>query len=497
MEAAPEWFYEFDRPAPELVLKTNGNGAHYVDDNECRYCRAAFSSQCQKVAQAGPGTRNHTLNNAALALGHLAHYGAYTETEVYVALSAACEQNGLLTEDGASAVEATFKSGWRKGVSEPAETPDRRRRSAVGSRSWPEATQAAVVQLSPDPTIFTAPYWATRDLAKPDFLLGDLLSTTSRTLLIGPTGIGKSNFSLAINYAAAAGLAYLHWAARRPARVLYIDGEMSARLTKDRLQEAAQRLGLTPEHLWVINREDFPSLPPLNTDDGQKFVERMIEQIGGVDLITFDNIQALLVGSHKEDETWAPVLPWMRTLTARKIGQISQHHTGHDATKGYGDKTWEWQFDTVAIMKAPESPTPGRLIEFRLEFSKARERTPHNRAEFKSVDIWIGDDTRWQSNASPLKSKKMPSPTAQTFYRGLTDLLARSGKRDLPFQGAPPAVTRADWVDHMVKKGSIDEGAKANLRRAYLSKYQAQLIDAGWVAVEGDFVWAIRSLFER
>jgi hypothetical protein len=73
MEAAPEWFYESDRPAPELVLKTNGNGAHYVGDNEYCYCRAALSSQCQKVAQAGPGTRNQALNDAALALGHLVH----------------------------------------------------------------------------------------------------------------------------------------------------------------------------------------------------------------------------------------------------------------------------------------------------------------------------------------------------------------------------------------------------------------------------------------
>jgi hypothetical protein len=352
----------------------------------------------------------------------------------------------------------------------------------------------SAIPMPPDPSTFTAAYWEVRELAKPDFLLGDLLSTTSRTLLIGPTGIGKSNFCLGINYAAAAGTAFLHWAGRRPARVLYIDGEMSARLAKDRIREASQRQGSTPSTLWLANREDFPNLPPLNTDDGQKFVESMIEQIGGVDLITFDNIQALLVGSHKEDETWAPVLPWVRNLTAKKIGQIWQHNTGHATDRGYGDKSREWQFDQVAIMKAPEIPTPGRLIEFRLEFSKARERAPHNRAEFEAVNIWIGDDNRWQSNAGPPKPKKMPSPTAQTFYRGLCDLLAQNGKRDLPFRGAPPAATRGDWLEHMVRKGSIDEAAKANVKQAHLSKYQAQLIDVGWIAVDGKYVWATRSL---
>ena len=228
-------------------------------------------------------------------------------------------------------------------------------------------------RFSPEPSTFTAEYWAHRELGKPDFLLGDLLSTTNRMLLIGPTGIGKSNFALAIGYAAAAGRAYLHWAGRRSA-VLYIDGEMSARLIRDRLEEAGRREGNIPSSLWVINREDFPNLPPLNTEEGQKFLEWMIEQIGGVDLIIFDNIEALLVGSHKEDDTWAPVLPWMRSLTARKISQIWQHHTGHVTDRGYGDKSREWQFDTVAIMKAPETPTEGRLIEFRLEFSKARKQ---------------------------------------------------------------------------------------------------------------------------
>jgi hypothetical protein len=92
-----------------------------------------------------------------------------------------------------------------------------------------------------------------------------------------------------------------------------------------------------------------------------------------------------------------------------------------------------------------------RLIEFRFEFSKARERAPHNRAEFEAVNIWIGDDNRWRSSAGPPKPKKMPSPTAQTFYRGLCDLLAQIGKRDLPFRGAPPAATRGDWLEHMVR----------------------------------------------
>jgi hypothetical protein len=343
--------------------------------------------------------------------------------------------------------------------------------------------------MPPEPKDFTAEQWVSRELPEPDFLLGKILSTTSRMLLIGPTGIGKSNFALAISFAVAAGLAFLHWGACRPARVLYIDGEMSARLLRDRLREAAQRHNVVPTTLWVINREDFPGLPPLNTEDGQKFIEWIIEQVGGVDLIVFDNIQALLIGSHKEDETWAPVLPWIRSLTTKEIGQIWQHHTGHATDRGYGDKSREWQFDSVAIMKAPEKPTHGRLLEFRLEFTKARERTPSNRAEFEPVEIWLDKDNVWQSTAAAAKRGKQPSPNGTKFYDALVNALAIGGMQR-PESAGLPSVTQEQWKQECYQRGLIDSKAKDNAQRALMSKYRLELIAAGFVVCNGNFVWS-------
>jgi len=343
--------------------------------------------------------------------------------------------------------------------------------------------------MPPDPVLFTVEYWRARQLPPPDFLLGDLLSTTSRVMLIGPTGIGKSNFCMALSFAAAAGVAFLRWAARRPSKVLYIDGEMSARLHRDRLQEAVQRHGTSPDTLWTVNREDYPDLPPLNTEEGQKFVEWMVERIGGVDLIIFDNIQALLVGSHKEDETWAPVLPWIRTLTARKIGQIWQHHTGHATDHGSGDKTREWQFDTVAIMKAPEAPTAGRLIGFNLSFSKARERTPENRADFEPVTIWLDEHNAWQSSAAPAKQSKPPSPQARKFYDALVNALASVGVRRSEASNHP-SVTADQWKQQCQQSGLIDPDEPPNRQRSLMSKYRRELIAAGLVACNGNVVWS-------
>jgi RecA-family ATPase len=155
---------------------------------------------------------------------------------------------------------------------------------------------------------FTVDYWLRRDLPAPDFLLGELFSTTSRAMLVGPTGAGKSNLAIALNFAIAAGKDFLHWKAQWLARkLIYIDGEMSARLARQRLQQAARRHGTAPENLLLINRDDFPNLPPLDTPEGQQFIDRLIAD--HCDMVTFDNVQSLVSGVMKDEEPWAAVLP--------------------------------------------------------------------------------------------------------------------------------------------------------------------------------------------
>src|SRR5271169_3531487 len=78
-------------------------------------------------------------------------------------------------------------------------------------------------------------YWLQQDIPAPDFLLGEILSTTSRALFVATTGLGKTNFAIALGMASAAGDNFLHWrAGEGPRRVLFIDGEMSRRLIRRR-----------------------------------------------------------------------------------------------------------------------------------------------------------------------------------------------------------------------------------------------------------------------
>ena len=77
---------------------------------------------------------------------------------------------------------------------------------------------------------FTLGDWEARQIPLRDFLLGWMFTTTSRAVLAALTGLGKSHLALAIGIAMAGGNAFCHWQARREARVLIVDGEMSREL---------------------------------------------------------------------------------------------------------------------------------------------------------------------------------------------------------------------------------------------------------------------------
>ncbi len=246
--------------------------------------------------------------------------------------------------------------------------------------------------------------WLERDdLAEPDFLLGHLLSTTTWLLIVGPTGLGKTMFGLAVAIAIASNKGLLKWSPRRYGRVLYIDGEMSRRELRRRLKDAVKREGKA-DYLAVLSKEDHEEMPPLNTPNGQRWIDAFIKDHGPFDLIIFDNIQALLEGDMKDEEQWSSILPYVRSLTRRCIGQIWFHHTGHDESRSYGSKAREWQMDTVGLME--RVAVPGSDIAFTLNFTKARERTPENRRDFDPVTMTLTGN-EWSCDQTPPPKKDL------------------------------------------------------------------------------------------
>jgi len=88
------------------------------DGRRRRYGLAALESEKKSLARC-EAERNGRLNIGALALGSLSEECSISFEEAYEALYLACNANGLNAEDGDSQFNATFKSGWNKGLRSP------------------------------------------------------------------------------------------------------------------------------------------------------------------------------------------------------------------------------------------------------------------------------------------------------------------------------------------------------------------------------------------
>jgi hypothetical protein len=333
------------------------------------------------------------------------------------------------------------------------------------------------------PSITTLDDWLNRELALADPILGHWLTTTSRVLLTAPTGIGKTMFGVAIGISIPANTGFLHWRAVRPARVF--DGEMSRRLMRERLADEVRRSGVSPQGMHILSHEDVEGFRPLNTPEGQAYINNFIERIGGIDLIMFDNVMSLIAGDHKDEEGWRLTLPWIRSLTRRSIGQIWIHHTGHDESRGYGTKTREWEMDTVVHLDRIERPDTD--VSFLLSFKgKARERTPTTRDDFEDVKIALVND-RWISDVAEKGRKLKISPLGMKFLGALTNATADSEAKMF----GCPAATIEEWRAECSKIGLLEKDTKERSARSLFDKYKRELIAANQTACNETMAWLL------
>lgn len=90
-----------------------------------RYGHAALDRECEMVRTAPKGTRNATLNKAALKLGQRVAGGELDGDEARIELMNAARDCGLVADDGERQCLATIASGLAKGATEPKAAPPR------------------------------------------------------------------------------------------------------------------------------------------------------------------------------------------------------------------------------------------------------------------------------------------------------------------------------------------------------------------------------------
>lgn len=348
-----------------------------------------------------------------------------------------------------------------------------------------DAAGTRTKQLPTLPVPSTPAEWAAYDAGDAEYLLGKVLSTTSRWLMSAEKGIGKSMLSVAMGMRIARGDGFFHWAGSgKAAKVLYIDGEMSRRLLQRRIADELKRVGKDNIPTFIgRNRDHIENFGYLNTTAGQKAIDDIIElkMDGHADLIIFDNIQALLSGNKATEEAWAGVDDWSKKITAEGTAQIWVHHMSPEGKRGYGSVVKEWGMDAVILLfrTAPK----GVSFEFQFAPGTARELMPETAEQFNDVKIKLGDDGQWHSNtvaARGLRTKL--SATQEEFYKVLAQ--ASGGN----------AISRKAWFAACIEAKMLEAGDNpkrlgTSSARALFSKHCKSLIDRGWVvALEDDLV---------
>jgi KaiC/GvpD/RAD55 family RecA-like ATPase len=216
------------------------------------------------------------------------------------------------------------------------------------------------------------------------------MAAGSRTMLYGPTGKGKTMTCMAIAMAIAAGQDFVHWqGSQRPRKVVYVDGDMSYDDMRLRVRQEYARMGSGDISGFKLLSHEKVKLPKLDTAEGQRVVDDFVEK-NGADLIVFDNLQSLLSDVGKE--AWARVLDWTKELTARGIGQLWQHHTGHDERHAYGDKSREWGLDTVIHLRTHKAEPSELIVSLAFEKVRGIRTVDHDTVQLQLIG------NRWSSS---------------------------------------------------------------------------------------------------
>ncbi len=340
----------------------------------------------------------------------------------------------------------------------------------------------------PDPKIVSLSAWLKREIPPRDHLLGGVMCTTSRWFIHGKTGIGKTLFGMCMG-GGTSGRGFLNWTGQRPARVMYLDGELPVETFKERMQLVAACYG---EGLpfYGYNRDDLGGvMPPLNTEEGQKWLWRVIESLGP-DAVFFDSIMSLLVGSLAEEEPWKPMLPLVRRLSTQRIAQIWFNHE-NDLGKSFGTKTREWEMDTVGRLSDVEDDEDA----IRFDFEKTRLRTPANADQYQSLIIWPGEDWRFQVAAKETKGSKQES-TQKTVERALLaayDRLADGIVKSHGLDGNPVAKVKVDAIrDELKSRGFLPLDDKGNIEafgRKLFFRAKEELLKAAKLVESEGLIW--------
>lgn len=239
-------------------------------------------------------------------------------------------------------------------------------------------------------------------------LLSPVLAVQSLMMVFAMRGLGKTYFALSVALAVASGgKVFGRWEAFRPARVLYLDGEMPAVTLQERIGKIVEGgdFDITdPDMLRIITPdEQADPMPNLATRAGQEAVEPHLE---GVSLVILDNLATLTrTGKANDEDGWSPVQEWLLSLRRRGISVLLVHHAGKNGQqRGTGAK--EDILDTVIELRRPADYRADEGARFEVHFTKARGLFGSDAEPFE-VRLHTADSGGYEWHTRPVVQAQM------------------------------------------------------------------------------------------
>lgn len=165
-----------------------------------------------------------------------------------------------------------------------------------------------------DDGILSSACWTTEQLAQlkippAKYLAEPFIAEGAIHNVHGPTGQGKSHFLQHITYALACGVSVPPFIIKEQKKVLYIDGEMSARTIKKRVENLKACYGDACDNFTymspnVVRDGEVLNINYLRELDRARLARHIVEK--GYDVVVLDNVRTLAGGMSENDaEAWS------------------------------------------------------------------------------------------------------------------------------------------------------------------------------------------------
>ncbi len=217
-----------------------------------------------------------------------------------------------------------------------------------------------------------------KDIKPPVDLFGGIIHNNTATMIHGATGVGKTQFVVALAVSVACGGSFAGWAASEPKRVLYVDGEMTEygfRSIFEHMENSVTGIDRGALHdNFVLVSQDNLETPLPRIDDPVANRQYITYVEAGFDLVVFDNVRVLTqMNDENSSESWGHVNTFLTELRKHCAVIVVHHDNRRGAYSGSSNALTVLNKEIKLSLAEPTTAMSGCGACFKVEFGKCRE----------------------------------------------------------------------------------------------------------------------------